>query len=65
MLLYETRSQLTHGNSLLEVDEETGFVTPAPARIAEGELHRMAAEICRAAVLGCLRSHAPDGTAFE
>ncbi|MFJ6635774.1 hypothetical protein ACIQMR_30900 [Streptomyces sp. NPDC091376] len=64
-LLYETRSLLTHGNSLLEVDEETGFVTPTPARITEGQLHGKAAEVCRAAVLGWLRSHAPDGAAFE
>ncbi|MCG6494897.1 hypothetical protein [Kitasatospora sp. A2-31] len=56
-LLYDTRSDLTHGSSLLEMDEETGFIAPTPNQIAESGLHRTAADVCRAALLGWLRSH--------
>ncbi|MFI8321987.1 hypothetical protein [Streptomyces sp. NPDC085529] len=57
-MLYEKRSQLTHGNTLLEVDEEIGLTAPSPNQMAEDELHRKGSAICRDAILGWLRYHA-------
>ncbi|WP_395292265.1 hypothetical protein ACF9IK_00605 [Kitasatospora hibisci] len=59
-LLYNKRSQLTHGHSLLMTDEETGFMGPGPASMAEMQLHGQAAQVCRSAIVGRLRAHGRD-----
>ncbi|MCX4976258.1 hypothetical protein [Streptomyces sp. NBC_00620] len=53
-LLYDKRSDLTHGTSLLSADEEVGFGWHHPKPSSEYQLASEAHQVCRRAIIGWL-----------
>ena len=65
-LLYDKRSELTHGTSLLSTDDEIGFVWQTPKPSYESQLSSEAQRVCRQAIIGwleeqCLSLYAAEG----
>ncbi|ELP65726.1 hypothetical protein ACKI1I_11650 [Streptomyces turgidiscabies] len=56
-LLYQKRSDLTHGTSLLSADEEVGLGWHTPKPSYEYQLSSEAQRVCRRAIIGWLDEH--------
>ncbi|WP_427923850.1 hypothetical protein [Streptomyces sp. cg40] len=64
-LLYDKRSDLTHGTSLLSADEEVGFGWHTPKPSYEYLLSSAALRVCRQAIIGWLDEQGSRGTPAE